>query len=81
MFIGDERRHGLSPWKDSGRNCPRPEAARRSAAVRVRETAAGRKRTTCAQTLTGRTPCNDEGNSKPALPCLTASEARRPGAQ
>ncbi|QFZ84673.1 hypothetical protein GFK26_18805 [Variovorax paradoxus] len=79
MFVGDELRHGLSPWKDSGRNCPRPEAGRRSAAVRVRETAAGRKRTTCAQTLTGRTPCNDEGNSKASPPLPRGKRSAQAG--
>ena len=48
----------------SGRNCPRPAPARCSAVVRVRRRPSGRKRTSCAQTLTARTAWYVEGNSK-----------------
>jgi len=43
------------------------------------QTAAGRKRTMCAQTLTARTPCNDAGNSKPPPPRLALWQAKRAG--
>ena len=39
LFVGDELRHVFS-LEGIRRDCPRPETARRSAAVRVRQTAA-----------------------------------------
>ncbi|RTD83517.1 hypothetical protein EJO68_34015 [Variovorax atrisoli] len=59
----------------SGRNCPRPETARRSAAVRGRRRpqAASAARSRGAQPLTARTPCHAEGPSKTALPPLLPS--------